>query len=219
MTTTVRKVALTYAHGININGNLYLFREWHEVREFFNKVVKEFKLSKDRRLIVYSHYLQYEFQAMKKQFNFIEVFNNGSERKVLTALTDDGIEFRCSYMLSGKNLSKTAEDLTEHKIAKLDGDLDYELLRTPETPLTDKEIQYILHDILIVEYYIREEMARNGNNITRLQLTNTGKVRHFIRSNTVYNKDKKTGTKYKRLMKNLKMETEERQPGDDNSIS
>ena len=42
------------------------------------------------------------------------------ERKVLKAITTDGVEYRCSYQLSGYSLSVVAKNLTKHKIQKLE---------------------------------------------------------------------------------------------------
>ena len=65
-------------------------------------------------------------------------------RKPLYALTTNGVEFRCSYFLSGYNLETLAKNLTKYKIKKLVGDLDYSLIRHEKTPLNENEIQYLL---------------------------------------------------------------------------
>ena len=79
-------------------------------------------------------------------------------REPIYATTEGGLEYRCSFKLSGYALVKVGEHLTRHQVKKMVGDLDYSLIRTPITPLTDKEKNYILHDALVVLAYIKEEM-------------------------------------------------------------
>ena len=51
-----------------------------------------------------------EFQFIRKYFHFIDVFSI-DERKPIYAVTNKGIEFRCSYILSGYKLEKVGEHL------------------------------------------------------------------------------------------------------------
>lgn len=101
-------------------------------------------------------------------------------RKPLYALTKNGIEFRCSYLLSGYSLQVLGENLTKYKVEKAVGDLDYRLIRHSRTVLTDKEWGYILNDGLVVMAHIQEEIERLGD-ITKLPLTKTGYVRNLCK--------------------------------------
>lgn len=51
---------------------------------------------------------------------------------------NDCFDLKCSLMLSGMSLAKTADDLTSVKIQKLTGDLNYKLVRTWKTSLAKK---------------------------------------------------------------------------------
>lgn len=133
--------------------------------------------------------------------------SRGKDRDILYALSNDGLEFRCSYSLSGRNLASVANNLVKHRIQKMDGDLDYKLIRTPETPISEKEIGYILNDVLIIEYYIREAIEESGD-ITKIPLTNTGYVRNYVRNKTIKG-NSKDSKHYRNLMKNLTLETNE----------
>lgn len=202
-------VAITYNHAVNIDGYVFNMRTWEEFEDFMFTLSVKAGLSVDgRRMIIYVHNLHYEFQFMKKHFYWFEVFANGSERKILKAVTSNGIEFRCSYMLSGMNLERTAKNLDKYKIEKMVGDLDYDLIRTPKTPLTNKEMGYIVNDVVIIEYFIREAIEESGN-ILKIPLTNTGYVREYVRNNTVKSEDKKVKRQYRELMKELKLEADE----------
>lgn len=200
-------VMITYAHMLNVDGFVFKWEEWEDTKRAFDSIKEALGLSYTKRLIVYVHNLSYEFQAMKKHFKFAKVFNNGGERKILTAETYNGIEFRCSYMLSGSNLAQVAKNLNKYKIEKLDGDLDYNLIRTPLTEITDEELQYMINDVVIIEYYIRECMAEEGG-ITKIPLTNTGRVRKYTKSLTIDGKTKEA-KQYRDLIRNLTIDPEE----------
>lgn len=73
---------------------------------------------------------------------------------------NDCFDLKCSLMLSGMSLAKTADDLTSVKIQKLTGDLNYKLVRTWKTSLAKKELEYCEHDVKILHYFILEEMAK-----------------------------------------------------------
>ena len=92
-----------------------------------------------------------------------------------------GIEFRCSLKLSGgKSLANVGKDLVSHDVKKMVGDLDYELIRTPLTPLTELEKGYCENDIRVLLAYIAEKIESDGD-ITKIPLTNTGYVREYCR--------------------------------------
>ena len=71
--------------------------------ELTEKLQDTLLLKNNRRLVVYVHNLSYEFQFMRKHFTWKSVFSIDS-RKPIYAVTDFGIEFRCSYILSGYSL-------------------------------------------------------------------------------------------------------------------
>lgn len=175
------KQAYCYLWGISFFGSTVYGRTLDEFKDFILCLVRHYNINVNRRLVIYVHNLAFEFQFIRKYFNWIDIFAR-AERKPLKAVTENGIEFRCSYMLSGLKLEKVAENLTQHKIKKLVGDLDYSLLRHSETPLTSQELEYLENDVLIVSNFIEEEMTNNRNNITKIPMTKTGYVRRDIRN-------------------------------------
>lgn len=168
----------TFGIGDNGNGGICYGRTWEQLLETLERVRAYFNVSLDNRLVCYVHNLSYEFQFMRKFFNWESVFAI-DDRKPIKAVTDSGIEFRDSYILSGYSLAKVAENLTGHSITKLMGDLDYSLCRTPETPLTEQELAYCNNDVEIVLDYIAEQIEQYKD-ITKIPLTNTGRVRKFV---------------------------------------
>lgn len=154
-------------------------RTWDELTRFLNVLAKVLGLNEDNRLVVYVHNLAYEFQFFRKRFEWNKIFFL-DERKPVYAITNNGIEFRCSLKLSSKKLEKVGQDLQKYKIAKMVGDLDYSLVRNSKTKLSDKEMGYCLHDIYVLLAYIQEKIENDGD-ITRIPLTNTGYVREYCR--------------------------------------
>lgn len=178
-TTNNEKRCCMYAWVFGLNGRCIRGRTWSEFIEVINELVKEYNLSVNKRLVIYIHNLSYEFQWFKKYFEWETVFSMDT-RKPLYAVTKNGIEFRCSYLLSGYSLQVLGENLTKYKVEKAVGDLDYRLIRHSRTVLTDKEWGYILNDGLVVMAHIQEEIERLGD-ITKLPLTKTGYVRNLCR--------------------------------------
>lgn len=179
------KKATMYAWAFGINGECIRGRTWDEFVNDMNIISAYYKLHSKKRLIVYVHNLAYEFQWFQHYFEWEKVFALDN-RKPVYAITTIGIEFRCSYLLSGYSLAVLADNLTKYKVSKLVGDLDYQLIRHSKTPLTEKEWRYILNDVLVVMAHIQEEIERLGS-ITKLPLTKTGYVRELCRNNCLKN--------------------------------
>ena len=195
------KTAIMYLWQFQIFDKTLVGRTWKELELFFNELVKYFSLSQSRILTIYVHNLSYEFQFIRKHFNFKKVFAI-DQRKPIYAQTDNGILFKCSYIQSGYSLETLANNLLVHKINKLGGNLDYEKIRTPLTKVTNKELQYGVNDVRIVVAHIYEQMQIEKS-ITNIPLTKTGYVRRHCKEILTKNK------KYMRKIKELTIELDE----------
>lgn len=199
------KCAIMYAFVFGVNGKAVIGRSWEEAMLCFTKACEDLDLGEKRRLVIYVHNLAYEFQFIRFRLPWLKVFAT-DERKPLYALTVTGLEFRCSNRLSGYSLEKVGEHLTKYPVKKMVGDLDYSLLRHPETPLTPKELGYVLNDGLVVMAYIQEEIERCGR-IDRIPLTKTGYVRKHCRDACLYDGSHKHNVRkfyaYRNLMKHM----------------
>ena len=200
------KCSCMYAFTININGKHIEGRTWNEALAYFQKISEAYMTSKDNRIIFYVHNLSYEFQFFRCRFKWEKVFAL-SEREVAYALTTNGIEFRCSYILSGYKLAKLGEQCINYPVKKMVGDLDYSKIRHSKTPLTDAEWNYIYHDGLVVVSYIQQCIENEKNNITNIPLTKTGYVRRYCRNMCLYdgqhNKNTSKYLKYRSIIKSL----------------
>lgn len=205
------KYAFMYIWQLGIKDFSCYGRTWGDFLQALAIIRNVLGLSINRRLIIYVHNLGFEFQFMRKYLNWDMVFSL-DERKPLKAVTTDGIEFRCSYMLSGLSLALTAKNLVNHHMEKLTGDLNYNLIRHSATPMTEQELKYCEYDIKIVQAYIDEQIAEYGN-ITKIPLTNTGRVRQYVRNNCFYGFNKKKSysqySRYHDLMQELTLTPDE----------
>lgn len=204
------KQSCMYIWMFNFSGITIIGRTWNEFTEMLDRLVRHLGLSLENRLVCYIHNLQYEFQWFRRWLQWESVFAL-SERKVVKTVTTSGIEFRCSYILTNKNLKSVAEDLPEefNGIAKLTGELDYMVVRGSQTSLTQQELQYCINDVLIVTYFIYDKLV-NENNIAFIPLTATGYVRKAVRKNCLYNKnDWSSSFYYKKYISKLTMTEED----------
>lgn len=193
------KQCCMYAWVFGLNGRCIRGRTWAEFAEVVDRLVKVYELSLEKRLIIYIHNLSYEFQWFKRYFEWENVFSLDT-RKPIYAITKNGIEFRCSYLLSGYSLAKLGENLTKYNVDKKVGDLDYKLIRHSKTPLTEKEWGYILNDGLVVMAHIQEEIERCGD-ITKIPLTKTGYVRDLCREKCLKGDNRFEYTKVMRTLR------------------
>lgn len=195
------KCGCMYIWQLGINGRCIVGREWNELIDTLNYISKELELTNKKRIIIYVHNLQYEFQFMRKWFNWERVFAI-DDRRPLIAVTSTGIEFRCSYLLSGLSLEIVGKNLQKYKVKKLVGNLDYEKMRHSKTVLTDSELEYCLNDIRVVMAYI-QELIENENGIINIPYTNTGFVRRYCKNETL------KSPRYKMIIKSLTIDSAE----------
>lgn len=197
------KRATMYIWQLGLNGRVIVGRTWEEFRNCCVELSKLLHLSEKSRLILYVHNLSYEFQFISRLFEWVNVFSI-DVRKPIYAISTLWVEFRCSYLLSGYSLAMLGKQLTTHKVEKLEGDLDYSLMRNNKTPLSDKELAYCVNDVRVVMAYIQEKLEQEGD-IQTLPITKTGYVRQYCRKRCLYLDKHKPNRRYKELMEKLKI--------------
>lgn len=205
------KRCIMYIWQFGINGYIIVGRTWQEFKIMITEIADHLGLNEKKRLIIYVHNLSYEFQFICKLFNWwfkekdqkTAVFAS-EQRKVIYAITDTFVEFRCSLFLSGYNLDNLGKNLLKYKVKKLKGNLDYSLLRHSRTTLTKAELDYCINDIKVVMAYIQEEIERYKY-IGNIPLTKTGKVRKHCREFVfrLPNNKRLQNLNYKSLIKDL----------------
>lgn len=175
-TTNVRQIDGWAAYAYHMQLSLYsdkehyvyLFRRWEVVEWFFDLIANVYDLGVDNHIIMWVANLSFEFQFMRKRFQWDDGeydFFAKEERQPLKA-TYRGIELREALAISGGNLAQLAEDYcTTKKLITYDkhgakiSDLDYRKERTSKTKLTDQERAYCINDVVILaefsEYIFR----------------------------------------------------------------
>ena len=200
----IYKVSIMYCWQFAIDGKVIFGRTWEEFLTLIN-IIHEYTSNKIR-LMCLVHNLAFEFQFMRCLLSWHKIFSI-STRKPIYAITEGGIEFRCSYILTNYSLSKLAEQLNIYKIEKLDT-LDYTLTRTPESPMSWSEIRYCINDVLILNAYL-QELLLTERFISYVPITATGFCRRYARKMCLYGTDKSKRmaqfNKYHDLMQTLKI--------------
>lgn len=197
-----KAIGFMYVWQFIIDGYLIIGRTWEEFVKMIDDLATQLYLSKKRRLICLVHNLSYEFQFMRKWFKWAKVFSIET-RKPLYAVNEFGIEFRCSYLLTGTNLNALGKRVG---VKKLVGDLDYKKVRTSKSHLTVQELAYMCNDVIILDKFARE-LIKEEINIARTPLTKTGYVRRDCKR-ACYGMGHKTRQyyTYKSIMEGLTIE-------------
>lgn len=183
------KMSCMYIWQFGINDLVYYGRTWEDLKKFLNKLEDNVPEKK----YVFVHNLAFEFQYLKSYFSFSEVSARKSHKVMSAVMKDYNIIFKCTYFMSNCSLAKLPQ-LFDLPVKKMVGDLDYDLIRTSDTPLTEKELSYCEYDCLVVYHYIKKELEEYEN-VKNLPNTSTGKVRRELYNLVM------TDFKYKRLVK------------------
>ena len=165
------KQACMYVWQFSINQDVYYGRTWSEFKLFLNRL----EANDDTRKIVFVHNLGFEFQAIWSVLRIKSVMSRKQRKLITCQLEDYNIELRCTLMLSHLKL-EYLPDVYNLPVRKKVGDLDYNKLRTPITPLTDTELGYCEFDCLVTYWYIKAELETYVR-VDKLPVTSTGKVR------------------------------------------
>ena len=199
------KRAAMYIWQFGFNGSVIVGRTWDEFMEFMQEIHEKLELSKKRTLLIFVHNLSYEFQFIRKLFEWDKVFSIKKRRPVYAKSL--GFEFRCSLLLSNYALEYVGDKvISKYKVKKQVGKLDYSKIRHSETPLTNDEMLYCIDDVRVVMSYIQEKIEQDGG-IINIPLTNTGYVRRFCRNKCMANKLQ--SQKYHELMQSLQIRSEQ----------
>lgn len=172
-----------------INGNAWLYqwqfcisnkvifgRTWEEFTELIASI-QELGFDNEHTLVCYVHNLSYEFQFMQNFLHWTEIFAR-QKQKPIRALCAEGIEFRCSYIMSNMSLEKFCDNERGVIHSKNAGVYDYQKIRTPETPLNEIEESYCYNDVRGLYECIQSRLKEDT--LLSIPLTSTGYVRREI---------------------------------------
>lgn len=177
-----------YIWMFGINDIVYYGRTWDELKLFLKRLDDHIT---DRKY-VFIHNLAFEFQYLKSNFHFDEVSARKSHKVITAIMKDYNIMLKCSYMMSNVGL-KYLPKMFDLPVEKKVGDLDYSLIRNPNTPMSEKELGYCEYDCLVLYHYILKELEVYED-VKHIPTTNTGKVRRELQDLT------RTNFKYRRVV-------------------
>lgn len=167
-----KKFAICYVWQFSINDNVF----WGRTLEDFKDFLQELEYYEPHKKIVYIHNFSFEFQFLINVLQFDYVFARQARKPLFAEWST--YQFRCSYFLTNMSLAVWAEQ-RKLKVKKLVGDLDYTVLRTPKTKLTDTELAYCFNDVLVMYYGLQQYKEKYGH-IIDIPFTQTGEVRKEV---------------------------------------
>lgn len=165
--------AVVYIWMVGINDIVLYGRELDELPEAL-EILRAHATGKP---IIYIHNAAYDFQFLRNVVHITDVFAR-TVRKPMKFEAND-IEFRCSYMLTRLSLDSWGET-QKLSFKKQKGLLNYDVLRSPLTPLTADELKYCEHDILVM-YEGLKKYREKYEELIKIPLTQTGEVRKVVR--------------------------------------
>ena len=167
-----------------IGERYFTFRTFGDFSNFLYRLLCELnEMSDDEnkpKLIIWVANLSHEWSFMKntlKDYNITKIFAK-NRREPLLIEVDNLIQFREAIGLFGHSLADISKNwCTKYK--KLSGDLDYNKVRTFNTPLDDTESAYCKNDVLVLtemhENVFKAYTRENG--VIYLPYTTSGFVR------------------------------------------
>ena len=167
-----KKFSICYVWQFSINNNIF----WGRTLEDFKDFLQELEYYEPHKKIVYIHNFSFEFQFLINVLQFDYVFARQARKPLFAEWST--YQFRCSYFLTNMSLATWAEQ-RKLSVQKLVGDLDYTILRTPKTVLSDKELAYCFNDVLVMYYGLQQYKEKYGHMID-IPFTQTGEVRKEV---------------------------------------
>ena len=173
------EVSFMYVWQFAIENTVIIGRYWSEFIELMDYFKKE--LPPHVRLVTYVHNLSYEFSFLQgiHKFDNKDVFAT-KPHKVLKAVWDERVEFRCNYMRTNMSLDKWLKSIGS-PLHKMVGDLDYETVRYPWTELSDKEKRYCIIDVTGLVEGVHIDLEKNNDTLITIPMTSTGYLRRIVK--------------------------------------
>ncbi len=187
---SLQSISLCYIWQFGVNDSVYYGRELSDFPQLLQDLPQ-------KDIIIWVHNLSWEFHFLQGVLDGIEVFAR-QPHKPMKMITKSfpHIEWRCSYMLTRLSLETWGKSLGVKKLA---GDLVYNKIRTPKTPLTEKELAYCERDCIVVYHGIKDYLRRYESQ-QDIPLTQTGTVRRVVKDLLIDGEDDSYHKWIKRLV-------------------
>ena len=171
----------------------HLFRTPEEFIEYISDLSKRMKLSSERRLVIYIHNASYDLSYL---LPYIQKFYPGKDERhcimhgehKIIQYYQGGLEFRCSYLLSGVSLEKWSDEMNiKHK--KQVGLYNYDAIIYQDSELDVDSLTYDEYDVLAMQECFEKQLEAHGDYIASVPLTSTGYSRRLLRTNCEQDKN------------------------------
>ena len=136
---------------------------------------------KDRnRMVIFVHNYSYDYMFLRN--HMLQAFGApvhtiaSKPHKYISMQFENGLEFRDSYILTGRSLDRFTKDMG-CQIKKQTGTWDYDKFRTPGSGRTELEKFYVCADTISLVQALRIFFRQHTCNISTVEYTNTGFVR------------------------------------------
>ena len=171
--------AIPYIWQFGVNNSYYYGRDIKD----FRKVLDDFP--SDMHVRIFIHHLAFEWHFLDF-LTWDKVFAKTPHKPIKASCKEyPNIEFICTLSLENMSLASWGKALG---IPKKVGDLAYNVMRTPLTPLTDTELGYCQRDLEVMYIGLKEELKTYGS-VHKLPLTSTGKVRKVVKDLLMLDKE------------------------------
>lgn len=169
--------AFVYLWALAVGDFVVYGRSAEDLQEFLPILQAELRLCYDFRLVVFVHFLKYEFAFLHKYLQVeSEKFIARSRHEPLRVWCNGCMELRDSYAYTEQPLEMLGREVG---IQKLVEGMNYDEIRTPETELRPHELQYQENDVRILTEYFQRECNMYGG-ISSLPITATQRTKRMI---------------------------------------
>ena len=174
--TNTPEDGFAYSFALNVGGVNYQCSYVEDMVRCLDQLIEEFECHANRRLVIYIQNLGYEAWYLTQildQYIGVDEQLLTKSHKPLYIRFKNGLELRDSLKLFQKSLAKATKGLPHEKMS---GDLDYRKYRTPDTPLSPDEWNYIINDVQGLYEAIEKLKKDHGFNQATIPYTNTSMV-------------------------------------------
>lgn len=185
--------------------NVFMGRTWEEFKLFFDKLVRNILLASaglrpdiyndnlitfakkkipNLEMHIYIHNLGFEFQHLRNVFEdefkkySQSVFARSMRKPMKSKIRYCGcnVIFNDTLCLTHTSLENWTKSLAVKKLKEVVDDDYYNVIRTPETKLTNDEINYSVNDVVSMVYGMME-YRKKYTHLHEIPMTQTGEVR------------------------------------------
>ena len=186
------KVGVMWIWQFGVNDTIYYGRTWDEFVELLMKLSNPLI-----KKVVYVHNLSFEMSYLtniivKNGWTISHLLARKARKPITFTIDELNIQFRCSYCLTNLSLEKAGLKYT--KVQKAVGELDYNVARGYNTPITEEINYYCKMDCIVLKEIIKHFRTLYGS-IEKIPYTQTGEVRRAF--------SKVASRKYQERVKNL----------------